>query len=72
MSIKTYAGNFGTVSNARSTISSITFINSIPFDQNQHVCRLMKGIYNNEPPKTKYDLMWDTDIVLNFILKNGK
>ena len=72
MNIKTYAGNFGTVSNARSVTSSITFINSLPFDQNQHVCKLMKGIYNNEPPKLKYDLMWVTDIVLNFILKNGK
>ena len=66
-SIKTNGRNFGTVSNTRSALSSIISIDSIPFGKNQYVCRFMKGIFNNETSKPKYDVMWDPDIVLNFI-----
>ena len=29
----------------------------------------MKSIFNGEPSKPKYDVMWEPDIVLNFISK---
>ena len=41
-------GNFGTVSNARSALSTVISIDSIPFGQKQYVCRFIKGIFNNE------------------------
>ena len=62
--IKTNGGNFGTVNNARSAFSKIISTDSI-----QCVCRFMKGIFDNEPPKPKYDIFWHLDIILNFIKK---
>ena len=72
MSFETNGRNFETARNARSAFSSIILIDSTPFGQNQYVCRFMKGTRNKEPRNPKYGVIWDPDIVLNFITKNGK
>ena len=66
MKIKTSGGDFRTISNAKSTLSSIISVNSIPFGQNQYVCRFMKSIFINNPP-IKYDVKWDPNLDLSYI-----
>lgn len=36
------------------------------------VIRLMRGIFNQQPPKPRYTNMWNVDTVLNFISSLGE
>ena len=67
MNIKTSGGNFETISNARSALSSIISIDGVPFDQCHNGCRFMEGKFNNDTPRPKYDFMWDPDLLLTYI-----
>ena len=44
----------------------------ISLGQNQYVSRLKKGIFSSDPPKPKYDVIWDPDLVLNYIKIMGE
>ena len=55
------------INNARSTLSSMNDIERVPFGQNDSVCGFIQGIYNNELLKPKYEVMWEPDLVSNYI-----
>ena len=72
MSMKKSQGSkYGVLNNIRSALSTITVVGEIPFGQHQIVCRFMKGIFQNEPPTPKYDIIWDPDLVISFFKNMG-
>ena len=44
-------------------------VNGTPIGQDPLVIRLLKGIYNTNPPEPRYLTMWDPEIVLNHMRK---
>ena len=71
MNIKESGYKNGVINNARSELTSIN-TEGISFGQVNLVCRIMKRSYNNEPPKPKYEVMWDPDLVFHYINCLGK
>lgn len=60
--------SYSTVNTARSALSSFaTFEDGSNIGKNELVCRLMKGIFNKNPPKPRYDRIWDVRVVLNLL-----
>lgn len=56
------------ISSYRSEISAFhAKINGVPAGQHPIVTRLMQGICNTCPSKPRYTLVWDVEIVLNYI-----
>ena len=50
---------------------STTLISSdgVLVGQNPLIIRLLKGIYNNNPPEPRYLFKWDPEIVLNHMME---
>ena len=55
---------FGSINNLRSALSLIL---NYDITINPSVKRFMKGIFRMHPPKRKYDFIWDTNIVLDYL-----
>jgi integrase len=42
-----------------------------PIGQHPLIVKLLKGCYNRNPPKPKYNVTWDPSLVLNFMASSG-
>ena len=70
MSLKKDQGSkYGVLNNIRCALSTVFVMGEIPFEQYQIACRFVKGTYQNKPPTSKYDFIWDPDVLLT-VLKN--
>jgi hypothetical protein len=49
--------------------TTLDVINGTPVGQDPLVIKLLKGIYNQNPPQPRYLSMWDPEIVLNHMRK---
>ena len=60
--------SYSTINMARSALSCLGIkIDSVAVGAHPTICRLMKGIYNTKPPRAKYEITWDVDIVLRHL-----
>ena len=60
--------SYGAINTARCVLSNVlNLYEGVPFGQHQVVIRVMKGIYNKRPQKSRYGSTWDADIVLHFL-----
>ena len=58
--------------NAHSAISSVhEKVEGELMGQHPLISRLLKGAFNERPPRPKYHSIWDVDLVLNMFRKNG-
>ena len=56
----------------RSAIStSHTKLNGLPVGQNPLVIQLLKGMYNNRPPKARYSLSWEVSSMTTYLASLG-
>ena len=61
---------YSAINTARSAISMLTSITSETLMGSQPVIkRFMKAVFNKRPALPRYQFIWDTDIVLNYIKK---
>ena len=61
---------YTTIAAAKSVLSGMLHIPGvISISSHPLIIRLMKGIFQVRPPKPRYEFIWDTELVLNF-LKN--
>ena len=35
------------------------------------ICHVLKGVFNERPPRSKYDNVWNVDLVLSLFRKQG-
>lgn len=47
--------------------SALNLINPPPVSEEKIINRFLKGIYNQRPPKPKYNSTWDPQVVLNYL-----
>lgn len=47
------------------------YIEGIPIGQHPLVTHLMKGVYNSRPPKPRYSVTWDVDVVVKYLMSLG-
>ena len=60
--------SYSLVNSAWSALSAtITKFDGEPFGQHPVVCRILKGMYNRRPQRSRYCFMWDVDIVLLYL-----
>jgi integrase len=59
--------SYSTINTARSALSTVVVCNHGTFGTHPHVIRLMKGIYNQRPPLSRYSTTWDVNTVLIFL-----
>jgi len=63
---------YSTINIARSMLSvTLGSIGGFPIGSHPLVIKLMKGCYNRNPPKPKYESTWDPEVVLEFIRSLG-
>ena len=61
---------YTTIAVAKSVLSGMLHVPGvISISSHPLIIRLMKGIFDVRPPKPRYEFIWDTELVLNF-LKN--
>ena len=61
---------YTTIASARSVLSGILHIPGVTsISSHPLIIRLLKGIFHVRPPKPRYEFIWDTELVLQF-LKN--
>ena len=46
-------------------------VEGVPIGQHPLISRLMRGVYNSRPPQPRYSLMWDVEVVVQYIKKLG-
>ena len=64
---------YRTINKHRSAISALhEEIEGVAVGKNPLVCKLMKGVSNNRPPKPRLVFVWDVKQVLDFIKGMGK
>ena len=64
----TSGANYNVVATARSTLSGLIQIPGVPsIGSHPIIKRVLKGVYNNRPPKAKYHYIWDTSIVMDYL-----
>ena len=60
--------SYSTVNAARSALSQILRLyDGVRFGSHQVTCRVLRGIYVNCPPVSRYQSTWDVDVVLQFL-----
>ena len=64
----TSGANYNVVATARSTLSGLIQIPVVPsIGSHPIIKRVLKGVYNNRPPKAKCHYIWDTSIVMDYL-----
>ena len=43
------------------------YVDNKKVGQHQHVCALLKGVFNERPPQPRYVFIWDIQTVLDFV-----
>ena len=67
-------GRYGVLATARSTLGNFLHIPGVPVLANHPLIqKLVKEAYNTRPPAPRYVVIWDTDILLQYLdsLKNN-
>lgn len=60
--------SFNTINIHRSMLSmTLDHIDGSPIGRHSLVVRLLKGCYNQNPPRPKYSALWDVETVFNFM-----
>ena len=60
--------SYSAINAARSSLSNILpMYDGLPFGQHFVVSRVMKGIYNKRPQRSRYTSTWDVDVVLDYL-----
>ena len=60
--------SYSAINAARSALSNILpQYDNVPFGQHEVVCRILKGMYNKRPQRSRYTSTWDVDIVLGYL-----
>ena len=60
--------SYSSINSARCTLSNaLPLFDGKPIGQNIVICRILKGMYNNRPQRTRYCSTWDVDIVLQYL-----
>ena len=60
--------SYSAINIARCALSAmLCFFEGVPFGQHPVVTRIMKGIYNKRPQRSKYASTWDVDVVLSYL-----
>lgn len=63
---------YSTINIARSMLSvTLGKVGGFPIGSHPLVIKLMKGCYNKNPPKPRYESTWDPEVVLEFIRSLG-
>ena len=61
-------GRFGVIATARSTLGNFIHVPGVPVLANHPLIqRLVKGAYNTRPPAPRYVVIWDTDVLLQYL-----
>ena len=60
---------YSAISTARSALGTFINIENIPLGQHPIISRLLKGIYTSRPAIPKTVVVWDCNIVLNYLKK---
>ena len=64
----TSGAKYNVVATAQSTLTGLIQIPGVPSIGNHPIIkRVLKGVYNNRPPKAKYHYIWDTSIVMDYL-----
>jgi hypothetical protein len=72
-SLHTEGKAYSTINVHRSMLSStLPHIDNHPIGQHPLVKSLMNGCYNINPPKPKYNSIWDPELVVHFVSVLGK
>ena len=59
---------YSTISAAKSVLSSILHIPGVTaISEHPLIIRLLKGIFHVRPPRPRYELIWETDLVLTYL-----
>ena len=59
---------YGTICSHRSAISAYhDSVDGKPIGQNSQISHVLKGIFNNRPPKPRYPFIWDMQLVVDYI-----
>ena len=58
---------FSAINTARSALSSIILVNSVPVGQHSLVKRFMRGVFNIKPSLPRYVHTWDVNVVLTYL-----
>ena len=67
-----FGKSYSTINLHRSMLSTtLPSIDGIPIGQHPLVIRLLKGCYNRNPPKPRYDSTWDPSRVIQFMSSLG-
>lgn len=65
--------SYSTINIHRSMLSStLDPVESFPIGQHPWVVRLLKGCYNINPPRPRYTAMWNIEVVLGFMRRQGR
>ena len=64
---KDYELGYSALNTARSALSNFIIIDGLPVGQHVLVKRFMKAVFNQRPALPKYNVTWDTTLVLNFL-----
>ena len=60
--------SYSAINAARSALSNILpLFDNVPFGQHHVVSRIMKGMYNKRPQRSRYTSTWDVDLVLEYL-----
>ena len=60
--------SYSAINSARCALSNaLPYVDGIPVGKNPIICRILKGMYNNRPQRTRYCSTWDVDIVLHYL-----
>ena len=60
--------SYSAINAARSALSNILpLFEGVPFGQHFVVSRVMKGMYNRRPQRSRYTSTWDVDVVLEYL-----
>jgi hypothetical protein len=58
---------YSAINSARSALSTCATIDGQPVGQHPLVCRFLKSVFNQRPALPKYNVTWDTDVVLKYL-----
>ena len=63
-----YGGRFGVIATALSALGNFIHVPGVPVLANHpHIQKVVKGAYNTRPPAPRYVVIWDTDVLLQYL-----
>ena len=60
--------SYSAINAARSALSQLLdTVDGVAFGKHPVVCRILKGMYNRRPQRSRYTATWDVDVVLSYL-----